>query len=260
MIKKVSLFYNRDKPKAKEVADAIKESALKRDIDIIIDEITPESDLVFSVGGDGTMLKTARQAVVFDVPVVCISVGTLGFLGIDPGEIEKGFEYIFNEDFELEERIMIEAETEGSKFRALNEIVVKNGPTARIINLELMAGGKKVYHLKGDGLIVSTPTGSTAYSLAAGGPIVSPDLQLIVVTPLNPHSFSCRSVVLDNMEVEIRSLEEGEEVILTADGQESMQLNPPTEVNIKIMKKKLKLVKSNKEFFDILSQKMNWDK
>lgn len=258
MINNISLFYNQEKESAVKTVQIVKETLSMNNVKFVIDDISRETRLAICVGGDGTVLKTARKVLEFEIPVACINVGTLGFLGIEPRKIESFITSLINENYEIQERIMLEAEWDSNKVKALNEIVIKNGDTARVINLELYIDEKKVYNLRGDGIIISTPTGSTAYSLAAGGPVVSPELDLLVVTPLNPHSLHSRSLILGKTTIKIRSVRKGREVILTADGQLSSRLQPGTEVKIHISTRKLRLVKGDKSFFDLLSQKMDW--
>ncbi len=259
MIKKVALFYNDNKVIAKEIALKVEKIINSyREIDLLKGKIEGDVDLVISIGGDGTLLKTARIVSSFSIPVAHINVGTLGFLGYEAKDIDNYIRSLVEKGFEVEERIMLDAGIGNEEIPALNDIVIKNGDTARLIDLELLLEDKKVYSIKGDGLIISTPTGSTAYSLAAGGPIVTPDMVLMIITPLNPHTLSTRPVIVKDIPVKIKCPVAGEEIVLTVDGQVTSKLKPPIEIDINIYSKRLKLVRTNEGFFDLLSRKMGW--
>jgi len=262
MIKNLSLFYNKEKEPAKKIARIVEDIAKSEKLKLIIGNITNKTELIISVGGDGTVLKTSRYAIEYNVPIAHINIGTLGFLGIETKDVSKYIMSLIKNNYKIEERVMLRAsigtDKKPEKFIALNDIVIKNGDIARVINLELYLEDKKVYTIKGDGMIISTPTGSTAYSLAVGGPVVMPNLSLMIVTPLNPHSLTTRPVIVEDIPVKIICPKAGEEIILTADGQVSKKLVPPVQVQIGIYNKKLKLVKSDEKFFDLLSRKMNW--
>ena len=250
MIKNISLFYDKTKKPAVDVARHIK----KMNVHVNTGKITSKTQLAISIGGDGMVLKTAREAVMYGVPVASIGLGRLGFLTVKVKDCDEYIKFLLGGKFAVEERVMLAAE----KFIALNDIVIKNGQTARLINLEVFIGGKKMYDLRGDGIIISTPTGSTAYSLAAGGPVVEPGLKVMIITPLNPHSFSIssRPVVVGDTVVEIRCTSRYDEVILTADGQVSEKLRPGTSIKINILHKKVKLVAGSETFFNRLVKKL----
>jgi NAD+ kinase len=258
MLKNLSLIYNEKKDSAIKIAEIIKDTAASENVELVCGDILEHTELVISVGGDGTVLRTARLANTYDIPVAHINVGTLGFLGYETKDVQGYVRTLINNVFEIEERVMLEAHVGDEKFVALNDIVIRNGNTVRVIDLELFLDNKKVYNIKGDGLIISTPTGSTAYSLAAGGPVVMPNLALIIITPLNPHLLTTRPLIVEDIDVQVKCLCSGEEIILTVDGQVSSRLSPPADINIRICKKKFKLVKSKENFFDLLSRKMNW--
>lgn len=258
MIKNISLFYNKEKETAGRIAGIIKDITSSENINLSDGSIRESTELVISVGGDGTLLRTARLTVKYGVPVAHINVGTLGFLGFELDDAAGYIRTLIKGKFKIQERIMLTATVGSQKFNALNDIVIKNGDTARIIDLELFLEDKKVYSIKGDGVIISTPTGSTAYSLAAGGPIVTPDLLLMVITPLNPHTLSTRPVIVEDISVKVKCPVSDEEIILTSDGQVHSKFNPPVEISINIAKDRLKLVEGDENFFDLLSRKMNW--
>ncbi len=260
MNKVFSVFYNRDKKQAVEALKEFQNELKKSGAEILLEKITPETDVVVAVGGDGTLLRTARSAVESEKPVAYINVGTFGFLGSRPGDTGSFASRIVAGNFSTETRMLLEARLKKEVFTALNDIVVKNGATARVIELEIYVDGILLGNLKGDGVIVSTPTGSTAYSLAAGGPVLCPELETIVITPLNPHSLNSRSVVVPSWSsLTVRTAgSSGREVIMTADGQDSRNLKLPAEVEIVKHSKVLELISGEDSFFGNLSSALNW--
>jgi NAD+ kinase len=257
MIKNIALFYNKEKKKAVNIANSLKKIAAAENISLQKD-VSDDTQVVISVGGDGTLLKTARDVVKYEVPIAHINIGTLGFLGFEVRSLKSFFTTLLEGNFITEERIMLEASVNSKNFVALNDIVIKNGDLARVINLEVFAEGKKVYTINGDGLIISTPTGSTAYSLASGGPILTPNSVLMIINPLNPHTLSTRPVVVEDIPIKISCAHRKEEIIITADGQEHRRIKPPVDVHIRIYNKRLRLVRSKEDFFELLSRKMKW--
>lgn len=258
MIGNIAVYFNKEKKAAEEIAGIIEKKAADNSVSLTFNSITSKTELAVSVGGDGTVLRTARNVADLNIPVASINVGTLGFIGSVAKNIDNYIDFLLKGDYEIEERVMLQASISQRKLTALNDIVVKNGSTARVINLELFHQGKNVYNIRGDGVIIATPTGSTAYSLAAGGPVVEPDLKLMVITPLNAHSLTARPLVVGDVLIEIKCPDTEDEVILTADGQISLALNPPSEVRIRLSENKLKMVKWDKTFFEVFTQKMNW--
>ncbi len=259
MLTNITLIYNEDKHEAREVVRVLQKIFKKCRV-TVKKGISCSTELVIGVGGDGTVLKTARQASSYNIPVACINVGTLGFLGLDvkPEALNNFIVTLLKENFQIEERIILEARVKGEKFLALNDIVVKNGDTARVIDLTVYFNNKNLYNITGDGVIVSTPTGSTAYSLAAGGPVVSPELELMIVNPLNPHALNSRPFISGPGKIKIIGKKREQAYILTADGQKSKKIKPEDEIDIKVSNNKLKLVKNNRDFISILTEKLSW--
>lgn len=260
MNKVFSVFYNKDKKRAVKAFEEFHVELKKSGSETVTENIAPETDVVVAIGGDGTLLRTARAAVDSGKPVAYINVGTFGFLGSRPGDTGSFACRVISGNFSTEKRMLLEARVNGEVFTALNDIVIKNGATARIIELDIYIDGILLGSIKGDGVIISTPTGSTAYSLAAGGPVLCPELDTIVVTPLNPHSLNNRSVVIPSgSSVTVRTAgSAAREVVMTADGQSSRNLELPAEIEIVKHSKPLKLVSGESSFFGTLSSALNW--
>lgn len=205
------------------------------DVDVGADERTPPdqvaagADMVISVGGDGTLLRAAHIGGLAGAPVLGVNVGRLGFLAeVEPDEVAGALDAFAEGRLSIEERMTLTAEAEGAGWRepqwALNEVMVEKRARHRVITLGVRVGEDHVTTFSGDGVIVATPTGSTAYSFSARGPIVSPDAECLVVTPVAPHMVFDRSLVLpptDAVTLEVRGEEPG---LLSADGRPALEL------------------------------------
>ena len=197
-----------------------------------IDEIYVKSDLVIVIGGDGVMLEAARRATPCGIPILGINMGRIGYMTeLEMNELDL-LEKIFSDEFYLDERAMLKVEMRSNKGQskfsayALNEAVIANGSTARIIDLELSDNGRLVSEYRADGLVIATPTGSTAYSLSAGGPIIYPKLSCFCVTPICPHSLVARPLIFpDTAILQIKNICVREKIVhLTVDGKATFDL------------------------------------
>lgn len=248
----------------------LKEDALLIDkaIHVIEYEQLSTVDFVVVLGGDGTILSTSRQVVEYEVPLLGINLGRLGFLAeVEIDHIKQAFKKIIKGEYTIEERMMLKinycSKNACSKlFTALNDVVVTRGAFSRMVDLKIYINNKFIDNFTADGVIVSTPTGSTAYNLSAGGPILSPITEMMVITPICPHSLYVRSIVvssMDHIQIIIGSdaqIKE-EEIMLTIDGQTGFKLNYKDEINITKADKYTKLVKTtDNNFYDILREKM----
>lgn len=223
-------------------------------------------DLVVVLGGDGTLLKAARLYGHRDAPILGINLGGLGFLTeIAMDEAQTLFDFILQGNYQTEERMMLKAciLREGAAMPSLtflNDVVINKGALARIIDLETSIGGQFLTSYRGDGLIVSTPTGSTAYNLSAGGPILHPALNSILLTPICPFTLTNRPIILrDDAVIDIRLGSKTSEVWLTFDGQVGYPLQPGDVVRVEKAEKPLRLIKTPfKNYFEILRTKLKW--
>ena len=221
-------------------------------------------DFLIALGGDGTILSAARAVGPRKTPVVGIHLGELGFLAeVTVEEMFNRLNQIINGDFLVNNRMVLKAtlsKNDSEKtFFALNDFVVDRGRSQRIIDLELYAGDNFISSYKSDGLIISTPTGSTAYSLSAGGPILAPGLSAITVTPLSPHTLSLRPIVLsDNQILKIKSLDEGD-IAFAVDGQVSDYFGNDTEIYIEKASYYIDMISfDDSNYFKTLNLKMGW--
>ncbi len=230
-------------------------------------ETIPEySEIVIVLGGDGTLLSVARLIKGRNIPILGVNLGGLGFLTeVTIDELFKFLESIIRNEFSTEERTILNASVirKGerlSEFTVLNDAVINKGALARIIDIETKINGENLTTFKSDGLIISTPTGSTAYNLSAGGPIVYPSVNCIIITPICPHTLTNRPIVVpDNVEIQAVLKAKQQEVILTLDGQQGFNLEYDDVVEVKKAKGKILLIKSPyRHYFELLREKLKW--
>jgi len=228
-------------------------------------DLYSKPDLVIVLGGDGTLLNTARQAAPNNIPILGINLGQLGFLvELENRNLEDFFEKLFSGDYTIDSRMMIEAELIRNgkrieRFTALNDIVVTRGAFSRIINLNVFVDNQYVDLYPADGIVAATPTGSTAYSLSAGGPIVDPDMSVIILTPICPHTLHSRSIIIpDNKTLSIHIEEPfSMDAMVTMDGQQGYKLQVKDIIEIKKAPYETKLLRiSKRNFYGLLRQKM----
>jgi NAD+ kinase len=229
-------------------------------------EIAQQADLLLVLGGDGTLLAASKEAAPHGIPILPINLGVLGFLtSFTLEELYPALEDALAGHAAMDERVLLLAErthneTILTEQRVLNEAVVHKGTLARMIELELHIDGGFVCRYRADGLIVATPTGSTAYSMSAGGPIVHPAVESILITPICPHTLSDRPIVVaDTSKIELRIAENSDPVFLTLDGQTGVPLQTGDRVRITRAAERLKLIHPpTKTYFEILHDKLKW--
>ena len=230
------------------------------------EKLASEADLLVVMGGDGTLLAAARLLGDREIPILGVNLGSLGFLtSVTLEELYPLLEVTLAGKHEISERGVLRAQmvrngaaAEGA--RALNDAVVNQAALARLMDFDVHIDGNHVARYRADGIIVATPTGSTAYSLAAGGPIVLPDIHAFVITPICPHMLTNRPLVIpDSSRIEIAPEQQGEPVHLTLDGQVGFQLQPGDRVMIERAKTRVQLVRAaGKSYFEVLRSKLGW--
>jgi NAD+ kinase len=229
-------------------------------------EVADSSQLLLVLGGDGTLLAAARLAAPRGIPILPINMGSLGFLtSFTLDELYPALEETLAGRFSVSERVMLNVQLERAgkvveSQNVLNEAVINKGALARMIELELNIDAEFVCRYRADGLIVASPTGSTAYSLSAGGPIVHPAVESIVITPICAHMLSDRPLVVrDSSSIEMKLSENTESVFLTLDGQRGIPLQVKDRVRISRAKQLLMLIQPpQKSYFEILRNKLKW--
>lgn len=226
------------------------------------EELWKHSDLILAMGGDGTMLVTARAVAEHKTPILGINLGGLGFMTqIKTEDLESSLDRIKEKDFYIEERMVLQASfAHNNHWYALNEVVIEKGGISRLINLHISNQKEFVGSFSADGLIIATPTGSTAHSMSAGGPIVNPKMQAIILSPICPQSLAVRPIIFpadEIIKIKVETLQK--EAILTVDGQITHPIKSGDEIVIQKAAHTVNLITfPEKSFFEILRQKLNW--
>lgn len=229
------------------------------------EDIPAHSDIIIVFGGDGTLLSVARLVGDRGVPILGVNIGGLGFITeLRRDEMRENISMIFSEPAYYEERIMLLAEVHRGRKKiiehnALNDIVLNKSALARMIELDIRINNQYVTTFRSDGLIVSTPTGSTAHSLSAGGPILYPTLETFLMTPICPHTLTSRPIVLPDSFILDAGIRSGDDVYLTLDGQAGYPLKAKDKVRIRKADYKTRfLVLRDRDYFEILRTKLKW--
>lgn len=257
------------------IYDSGRKCTLMGTLDLENKEIKPDLDIECAIvlGGDGTLIRCATHLMNLNIPILGINLGTIGFLAeIEKHHIREALDRLFADDYNIENRLMLCGELNGAKRKssdndsftghALNDIVITRKGLSRIISLQILVNDQLVDDYRGDGVIISTPTGSTAYNLSAGGPIITPMADVMVITPICPHSLSPRSVVVsadDLVRVVVRRSKKTQydEAIATFDGQTVVDLGTDDEILIKKAQHSTKLIRLNQTgIYEILRSKL----
>lgn len=280
---KVGIIANPQKPDAPQVLADLRAALGRRGIDSVLESVTAEwlgepdgvpgtrfqekVDAVAVLGGDGTMLNAVSRLGVFEKPVAGINIGTLGFLtSCTEDELDVFAEALATGNYRTSRRTLLEASicSEGEEtqtFYALNEITLARGQTGRLVSLLATVDGEVLNHYRADGLIVATPTGSTAYSLSAGGPLIEPASGVFLITPICPHSLSQRSLVVSDGAEIVLSPERREEgpMLFTIDGRDTVQISEGTRIIVRKADHGFHLLRlEGRNFYEALRQKLKW--
>lgn len=229
-----------------------------------IEKLYSNVDLLIAIGGDGSYIATAKQAAIHKKPVLCINAGNLAFLaGLEGNELHL-LENLLKDDFSRDKRMMLEVsvkDAEGEKFigYCINDVAIARGNEIKLIDLDAFCDDRKINSYRADGVVLSTPTGSTAYSWSAGGPVIDPDLQCIMLTPICTHSPLNRSLVFNEKSViTVKSSKENQKICVSADGETSIELTNDFEVKIKKSEYYAEFIRiKSDEFYDILNSKLS---
>ncbi len=266
MIERISLILKKGASRPKAAAEVLEEYVCQKGVSITRDKVDPKSQAVVVLGGDGTLLHVAGLAYHLGLPLLGINVGSLGFITeIRIDEMKAAIDALVEERFELDRRMMLAVTVKSTRhddfhYFALNDAVITKGAMGRMITLPAWAGDSFLTSYRGDGLIISTATGSTAYNLSAGGPIIHPLLEAMVITPICPFALSSRPLLLPaDRKVTINIEYAPEEISLVVDGQIGRELYEGDRIIIERAKGFLKLIRSpNRDYFAILREKLGW--
>ena len=262
ILKNIGLVYNPENVKSKAALDETLECFKSLKISaqpMTSEDIKSDISLAMVLGGDGTILKTARYCSRFDIPIVGINLGRLGFLSqAKLSELQSVIENINSENYRIEERMMLKTIQNTC---ALNDIVIRGNTFSRTSRLCVEINSKSVCDYLADGIIISTPTGSTAYTLSAGGPVIEPSLEAMVIIPICPHTMTARPLVVPANEKITISSADKTKLRITADGQKSIVALCDSKIDILKNDKKAKLLLLNsneRSFYSILREKLYW--
>jgi NAD+ kinase len=267
-IQSIAFVINQMKPGTRDLADTLLELARRRGVRTRLTDAYPlpkghlaESDACCVIGGDGTLLGVVSEAVHNQVPVLGINLGKLGFLAtFGAAEVLAQFDAILSSQYEIEERRLLEcAISNGKRSLALNDVVIRS-LSANLVSLDVFSNGEHVNEYNCDGLILSTPTGSTAYNLSAGGPLVHPNAPVIALTPICSHTLSNRSVIFDHgtrLEVHLHTGLRGAQVILDGVGRE--YIAPEFPLTVSVAEQRLLLIQCPEHsHFQLIRNKLSW--
>ncbi len=275
----IAVFPNMSKMRAGEIVDRIFNFYKNKDVRLLMPATEARMlrkeeyglpcvervhvDMALSIGGDGTLLGVCRRFENQNVPVCGINLGTLGFLAdIEPRELESRLAKILAGQYRVERRLLLSGYVRnelGEKFlgNAINDVVITKGGVARMLRLGLYINQTHLMDYKADGLIVSSPTGSTAYSLSAGGPILNPNIRALLLTPICPHTFQMRPLIVNEDEEVLIKISAMQDVIVTLDGQVSHKIQPNDDVIVRKALATAHIVKfDDKNYYDVLKAKM----
>ncbi len=282
MLKKVGIYAKKNHPDVEKIVLEIRDRLNRDDITVLLedsvaeligqvngfagDEIPDLVDLVIVLGGDGTLISVARQIAGRQVPIVGVNLGRLGFLTeITRTELPDMLDRLVTGDYQVSDRMMLDSLIYRSNqvigtYTVLNDVVINKGALARIIDMDASIDGRHLCTYKADGMIIATPTGSTGYSLAAGGPIIYPEVNSLLISPICPHMLTNRPIVVRSHSViSIEVKFEDDVVFFTADGQVGRKLLPGDRVEVKRSEARTLLVSSpSKDYFEILRTKLGW--
>lgn len=229
-----------------------------------IQRLAKEADVIISIGGDGTLLNSAFIAHKYSKPILGINIGKLGFLTqVESNSIPQLLYELKNNKMIIEERLVLSAAANNkreNKLLAFNDLVIDKGDWIKMIEIELYIDNNYVSNFSADGIVIATPTGSTGYSLSAGGPVVTPNSKAITLSPISPHSLTIRPLVIaDDQQIELKIYSHHKHIFVNADGQRLCKFKSPLQLKIQKNEKPLKLIKlSGTDYFSILRNKLFW--
>lgn len=262
LIKSVRVIKSLKLKKNDETLKKFYEYLKRKNIKEVLD--VNQADLIVSFGGDGTMLIAASEALINNIPIIAVNMGTLGYLAeINPKDILEMMDKYEEGDYSVDERNFLEINYNGEKYYGLNELVIiKGGSMSKLIEVEVYSNDIFVNKYRADGVIIATPTGSTAYSLSAGGPIVNPSLNAMTITPLSPQSLTARPIIIDGKEkLTFIVTSRDNDIHLNIDGSKCFYLDPKDKISASLSNKKIKIIRSgDKDYYSILREKLKWGK
>ena len=276
-VNRVGVVVNTTKSGIGRVVDQLCELVTRQGADVLVhgdledgidreivskEQLALDSEIVIALGGDGTILRAANLVRDSSTPILGVNLGRLGFLADSaPEQLEDAIERLLQGKYRISDRLAREATLGTTTAFSLNEIVIEKGVLARLIELKTWIGEVPVSSFWGNGLIVSTPTGSTSYSLSAGGPVLHPSLDSLIITPICPHSLSQRPLVVPgDQQVRVQVVAEHVDIILTADGRTVQTMTPEDRVIVRRSARRVRLIDlQGLSFYELLRRKLDWN-
>ncbi len=262
-MKKVCIIYNSEKEIAKEIYGESIKYFFEKNIEVVVGERSGEADFAVVIGGDGTLLRSFKHFIFKpEIYVIAINAGSLGFLTeIKKEKVFEEYNNFLSGTFKYEKRHILEIRINQKKYYALNEVVIsKCGITSKVLRVRFSSDGEYMCTYKGDGVIISTPTGSTAYSMSAGGPIVKSSMKAMIITPLAPHNLNTRPIVIsgeEKLKIQIEDVDRTGQIVV--DGQVSTKVSSESVIDIKYSTVTLKLViPRDRNYYSVLREKLKW--
>lgn len=275
-IKKAGIILKPDSPEIKEDFFKIKKCFEKHNIEFILEKnsalmideeqsddletICKKVDILISIGGDGTLLSVVRRSFSYDIPVLGIHMGTLGFLtDIVFDELPEFLDDMMLGNYRIDNRMLVECKVNDKTYFAFNDIVISRKTVSSMLKVKAKINEESFNSYHGDGVIISTPTGSTAYNLSVGGPIVYPLTEAFIITPVAPHSLSQRPLVMPaEIEIEFK-IKDKQGAVILIDGQDIIEVENEVIIKVTIANKKAKLIhRKKRDFFKVLNEKLGW--
>jgi NAD+ kinase len=271
---RIGIIARFDVPEAVEMAGGVASFLLNRGVEITVDlkltEELPhlreyredirnmEADMILTIGGDGTILRTRSIIEDKEIPILGINMGTVGFLTeVDPENVFSALEAVLRGEYAVEERTLLSVYHNGELPSALNEVVLMTRRPAKMLHIEISVDDEVVEELRADGIIIATPSGSTAYSMSAGGPIVDPRVEAFLIVPICPFKLSARPLVVSNKSViRVKLLRKGKKAIAVIDGQYEEEINHMDEVIFRKSGRKARFVRLSKDFYRKVREKL----
>lgn len=261
-MKNAVIIYNKTKEEAFEFYNTSKNYLINKGINILENKEIKKADFMVVIGGDGTLLAASKRVIETEIPVIAINLGSLGFLTeVKKEEAFQTFDRFLKGEYYSDKRYFLEINLNNEKYYALNDVVLsKGGLNMRMASVNFYANDIYVTNYKADGVIISSPTGSTAYSLSAGGPILTPNLNAIAITPIAPHTLSARPIIVEGgTKLSFESVDKDRELHLILDGQINLTMNEPDTLEIKMSEKFISLVKPDeRDYYQVLREKLKW--
>ncbi|MGL4533704.1 MAG: NAD(+)/NADH kinase [Fusobacteriaceae bacterium] len=262
-MKKCCIFFNSDKELAVKFAKETEEYLLTKNVEIISEESIMNANFAIVIGGDGTLLRASKKIISNpNLDVIAVNAGSLGFLTeIRIEEAIKTYDKYLSGISLIKDRKLLEVTIKDKVYNVLNEAVIsKGGVRTKLLRVEIYSNGNFMNRYRADGVIVSTPTGSTAYSMAAGGPIVAPGLKAIVITPIAPHNLAARPIVIDGDEVLVAKISDEDRTgYVILDGENCSKIKYNEEIKIRYSDKKIRLVlPEENNYYNILRETLKW--